>query len=112
MGSDDFGWVAQAIAIHREVGGNLAEVLDAVGATIRERGADPPPGQRAGRRGQDAPLIVLALPFVMPASCLSPSPGYVARFTQSGLGWRCWSVPGCCCSVGALWLKKMVSIRF
>jgi hypothetical protein len=31
MGSDDFTWVAQAIAIHREVGGNLAEVLDAVG---------------------------------------------------------------------------------
>ena len=37
MGSDDFTWVAQAIAIHREVGGNLAEVLDAVGHTIRER---------------------------------------------------------------------------
>src|SRR3954469_9464148 len=37
MGSDDFIWVvAQAIAIHREVGGNLAEVLDAVGHTIRE----------------------------------------------------------------------------
>ena len=39
MGSDDFTWVAQAIAIHREVGGNLAEVLDAVGHTIRERNA-------------------------------------------------------------------------
>ena len=31
MGSDDFVWIAQAIAINREVGGNLAEVLDAVG---------------------------------------------------------------------------------
>ncbi|MCU1615148.1 MAG: Type secretion system domain protein, partial [Frankiales bacterium] len=39
MGSDDFSWVAQAISIHREVGGNLAEVLDAVGHTIRERNA-------------------------------------------------------------------------
>lgn len=39
MGSDDFSWVAQAIAIQREVGGNLAEVLDAVSGTIRERNA-------------------------------------------------------------------------
>ena len=37
MGSQDFVWVTQAIAINREVGGNLAEVLDAVGHTIRER---------------------------------------------------------------------------
>ncbi|WP_324277156.1 ATPase, T2SS/T4P/T4SS family [Blastococcus brunescens] len=36
-GSEDFSWVVQAIAIHREVGGNLAEVLDGVGTTIRER---------------------------------------------------------------------------
>jgi len=31
------GGVAQAIAIHRQVGGNLADVLDTVGETIRER---------------------------------------------------------------------------
>ena len=37
MASKDFTWVAQAIAIHREVGGDLAEVLDTVGQTIRER---------------------------------------------------------------------------
>ena len=30
MDSDDFAWVTQAIAINREVGGNLAEVLDGV----------------------------------------------------------------------------------
>lgn len=37
MDSDDFRWIAQAIAIHRQVGGNLAEVMDTVGETIRER---------------------------------------------------------------------------
>ena len=37
MRSDDFEWVAQAIAINQETGGNLAEVLDQVGKTIRER---------------------------------------------------------------------------
>ena len=37
MRSDDFEWVAQAVAINQETGGNLAEVLDQVGRTIRQR---------------------------------------------------------------------------
>ncbi len=37
MQSDDFRWVVMAIRIQREVGGNLAELLLSVAATIRER---------------------------------------------------------------------------
>src|SRR5690606_36087803 len=35
--SKDFEWVVMAIRIQREVGGNLAELLDTVAATMRER---------------------------------------------------------------------------
>ncbi len=35
--SKDFEWVVMAIRIQRQVGGNLAELLDTVGATMRER---------------------------------------------------------------------------
>ena len=38
MDSKDMKWVAQAIMINRQTGGNLAEVLDQVSGTIRERG--------------------------------------------------------------------------
>jgi tight adherence protein B len=37
MESRDFGWVVMAIRIQREVGGNLAELLLTVAATLRER---------------------------------------------------------------------------
>jgi tight adherence protein B len=37
MDSNDFGWVVMAIRIQREVGGNLAEILNTVADTIRER---------------------------------------------------------------------------
>jgi tight adherence protein B len=37
LDSDDFRWTVTAIAIQREVGGNLAEVLDLVASTMRER---------------------------------------------------------------------------
>ncbi len=35
--SKDFHWVVMAINIQRQVGGNLAELLDTVAATMRER---------------------------------------------------------------------------
>ena len=35
--SKDFAWVVMAIKIQRQVGGNLAELLDTVAATMRER---------------------------------------------------------------------------
>jgi len=37
MKSEDFGWVVMAIRIQREVGGNLAELLNTVAETLRER---------------------------------------------------------------------------
>ena len=37
MESVDFSWVVMAIRIQREVGGNLAELLNTVAETIRER---------------------------------------------------------------------------
>jgi tight adherence protein B len=36
-GSKDFAWVAMAVRIQRSVGGNLAELLTTVAATLRER---------------------------------------------------------------------------
>ncbi|PKH44102.1 tight adherence protein B [Nocardioides alpinus] len=37
MESEDFGWVVMAIRIQREVGGNLAELLNTVSDTLRDR---------------------------------------------------------------------------
>ena len=53
MASQDFTWVAQAIAIHREVGGDLAEVLDTVGQHHPGTQPDPPTGEGAERGGPD-----------------------------------------------------------
>src|SRR4029077_5849563 len=37
VGSDDFKWGVLPVNIQREVGGNLAEILDNVAETLRER---------------------------------------------------------------------------
>lgn len=112
MGSDDFVWVAQAIAIHREVGGNLAEVLDAVGHTIRERNAIRRQVKALSAEGKLSATVLMALPFGILAFLSVTNPSYLAKFTQSLAGYVMLAVAALMMAVGGFWLKKTVAIRF
>jgi tight adherence protein B len=112
MASDDFTWAAQAIAIHREVGGNLAEVLDAVGHTIRERGAIRRQVKALSAEGKLSAYVLMALPFGVIGFISMTNPGYLAVFTQSLIGYVMLAVAAGMMLVGGLWLKKTVQISF
>jgi tight adherence protein B len=112
MGSDDFTWVAQAIAIHREVGGNLAEVLDAVGHTIRERNAIRRQVKALAAEGKLSAIVLMALPFGVTGFISMTNPAYLAKFTQSLMGYGMLGGAGMMLLVGGLWLKKTVAIKF
>jgi tight adherence protein B len=112
MGSDDFRWVAQAIAIHREVGGNLAEVLDTVGHTIRERNAIRRQVKALSAEGKLSAIVLMALPFGIVAFLAVSNPRYLSGFTEGLAGYVMITVAAVLLLVGALWLKKTVSIRF
>ncbi|MGR7028135.1 type II secretion system F family protein [Geodermatophilus sp. URMC 62] len=111
-GSDDFTWVAQAIAIHREVGGNLAEVLDVVSRTIRERNAIRRQVAALSAEGKLSALVLMVLPFGVGGFIALTNPGYLAPFTSTPTGVLMLGVCGLLLVAGALWLKKTVSIRF
>jgi tight adherence protein B len=112
MGSDDFTWVAQAIAIHREVGGNLAEVLDAVGHTIRERNAIRRQVKALSAEGKLSAIVLMALPFGVTGFLTMTNPAYLSKFTESLTGYVMLLVAGGMLLVGGLWLKKTVAIKF
>ena len=112
MASDDFRWVAQAIGIHREVGGNLAEVLDAVGHTIRERNAIRRQVKALSAEGKLSAIVLGALPFVIIAFLSMTNPGYLAKFTDSLMGYGMIAGVVVLMLVGGFWLKKTVAIRF
>ena len=112
MGNEDFGWVAQAIAIHREVGGDLAGVLDEVGHTIRERGQIRRQVAALSAEGKMSAYILLALPFVVLGILTVTSRDYVLRFVQSPLGYGLMAAAVVLMVIGGLWLKKIVGFRF
>jgi tight adherence protein B len=112
MRSEDFSWVAQAIGIHREVGGDLAGVLDEVGHTIRERNQIRRQVAALSAEGKMSAYILLALPFVVIAILMITSPAYILKFVQSPLGFVMMGAAAVMLIVGGLWMKKIVSFKF
>ena len=113
MGSEDFTWVAQAIAIHREVGGNLAEVLDAVGHTIRERNAIRRQVKALSAEGKLSAIVLGALPFAIIGFISMTNPQLPAQVHRE----RRWATAMLAAAVvlmliGGFWLKKTVAIKF
>jgi tight adherence protein B len=112
MDSDDFRWVAQAIGIHREVGGNLAEVLDTVGHTIRERNAIRRQVKALSAEGKLSAVVLMALPFGIVGFLSVTNPAYLAGFTEGLAGYLMIAAVVVLLTIGGLWLKKTVAIRF
>jgi tight adherence protein B len=112
MESDDFVWVTQAIAINREVGGNLAEVLDGVAQTIRERGQIRRQIKALAAEGKLSAYVLVALPVGIIAFLALSNPGYLAPFTQSLIGHGLIVLAVIMMIIGGLWLRKVVSITF
>jgi tight adherence protein B len=112
MRSEDFSWVAQGIGIHREVGGDLAEVLDEVGHTIRERNQIRRQVQSLAAEGKMSAYVLMALPFVVLGILSMTSPTYVVKFIESPIGWGMIAAAAVMLTIGGLWLKKVVSFKF
>jgi tight adherence protein B len=112
MESEDFTWVTQAIAINREAGGNLAEVLDGVANTIRERNQIRRQVKALSAEGKLSAYVLMALPFGVGGFLMFSNPGYMAKFTQSLLGYGLLGAGVVLLVVGGLWLRKVVSFKF
>ncbi|MBT1001582.1 type II secretion system F family protein [Paenarthrobacter sp. DKR-5] len=112
MQSEDFLWVAQAIAIHREVGGNLAEVLDQVGQTIRERNQIRRQIKALSAEGRMSAVVLGGLPFGMGAVLFVISPSYISKLVETPIGLVLLAIGAVLLVIGSLWLRKVVSFKF
>lgn len=112
MKCEDFSWVSQAIGIHREVGGDLAEVLDQVGRTIRERNQIQRQVKALSAEGKMSAYILIALPIMIIGVLAVISPSYIMSFGSSVLGWGMVAGAVIMMTIGSLWMKSIVSFKF
>lgn len=110
--SQDFDWIVQAVAINREVGGNLAEVLDGVGLTIRERTQLHRQVKSLAAEGKLSAIVLGALPFAVAGMLMLISPGYLVVLTQSMLGIGMVVLAGVLLIIGLLWMSAVIKIKY
>jgi tight adherence protein B len=111
MESIDFKWVVMAIRIQREVGGNLAELLLTVSATLREREYLRRQVNVLSAEGRLSAWILGGLPPFFVAYLALTRPTYVAPMFHTQLGWIMCGIGITSMTVGAFWLKKAVKVE-
>ncbi|MDQ4213398.1 type II secretion system F family protein [Microbacterium sp. ASV81] len=112
MKSPDFEWVSQAIAISQETGGNLAEVLDQVGATIRERGQIRRHVKALSAEGRLSAIILVLLPIGVFVLVTLVNPGYISFFFTSLIGVIALIVGLILVILGTIWVSYSVKVTF
>lgn len=112
MQSEDFEWVAQAIAINQETGGNLAEVLDQVGKTIRDRNEIRRQVRALSAEGRLSAIVLIALPIVVFLFLIVVQPTYFSAFFQNPLGIVALIVAAVLLIIGSIWTALTVRVKF
>ncbi|TFD55302.1 type II secretion system protein F [Cryobacterium frigoriphilum] len=112
MRSDDFRWVAQAIAINREVGGNLSQVLDQVGHTIRERNEIRRQVRALAAEGKISAWVLILLPIGVFTFLVLTQANYFTGFFSSLLGIAALVAALILLILGSLWMMVVVKVKF
>ncbi|HSQ36738.1 MAG TPA: type II secretion system F family protein, partial [Acidimicrobiia bacterium] len=112
MDSVDFRWVAQAIDIQRSVGGDLAEILDTVGQTIRERNQIRRQISALSAEGRISAYILLALPFLLTAAIAVINPDFIAPLWTTTIGKAAVAGAGMLMLVGYAWIRRLIRLKF
>jgi tight adherence protein B len=110
IGSTDLQWALMAVNVQREVGGNLAEVLDTVANTVRERETVRKQVKTLSAEGRLSAWILGVLPFLFALYLLAVNPAYLAELFSDPLGIYMVAGGGSLLLIGILWMKRLVKI--
>ena len=109
--SDDLDMMITAINVQREVGGNLAEVLDSISHTIRERIRIKGDIQALTAYGRGAGNLLSAVPVILSVIIYLVNPDFISLLFTHPCGWIMLGVAGVGIVAGYLIIRKIVDIE-
>lgn len=111
MESRDFEWSVLAIRIQREVGGNLAELLQTVAETMTQRSRLRGEVRALTAEGRISGIIMGMLPVGLGLFMFTASPGYINDLFSSVTGWAMVIGSAVMAAVGFAWIQKIIKIE-
>ncbi len=110
VGSPDFRWAVLAMQIQAEVGGNLAELLDRVGETMRARSRLKGEVKALTAEGRASAMMLVIMPPALGVVMYAANPEYMKpMFTQTA-GHIMLGISVVMIVAGFFWMKKVVTI--
>jgi tight adherence protein B len=109
--SKDFAWVVMAIKIQRQVGGNLAELLNTVAGTIREREYMRRQVAALAAEGKLSSYVIGGLPPAFLVYLLLVNRDYVMPMFTEPIGWLMMAGGCMLLGVGIFWMSRIVKVE-
>ena len=119
--SEDLDFVVTAINVQREVGGNLAEILDTISYTIRERVRIKGEIRTLTAQGRISGWVVGLLPLALAGLLYMINPDYISQLWQKDkpwilepflpCGWLIIAIAGFMMLMGVVAISKIVNIE-
>ncbi len=110
VGSADFMWAVLAVNIQREVGGNLAEILDTVADTLRERATLRRQIKVLTAEGRLSAWVLALLPVGIALYMTAANPHYIGLLVTTTIGRVMLAGGLLLMGIGIYWMRRIVEI--
>jgi tight adherence protein B len=112
VGSQHYAWMIMAINVQREVGGNMAEIMEIISNTIRERARVLNQIRALTAEGRLSAIILIALPICLGIVLFIINREYMSLLLDSRLGITMLIISGVLMIVGIIWILKIVRVKY
>lgn len=111
MDSKDFAWVSEAVAVQRESGGRLSEILDRVTETIAERNELRQKIAALAAEGKMSGYVLMALPVAVGAGYSVMNPEYMEPLFNTLIGKAILAGSALLYALGGFWLSRVTKVK-
>jgi len=111
MESQDFEWAVLAISIQREVGGNLAEVLQTTAEMMNQRDRLRREMKALTAEGRISAVIMGVLPFFLFGLISFVNPSYLTPLYSTPIGLALVGFAILLIIAGVVWMQKIINIE-